>query len=147
MLHFLEFFTIFSTVLFEMALANQQKLNAAIILYQEQQMRPCTLITILNQNRNDQTPRLKIAMEMLLDNPEFQFLTWNIDSISLNKTFTEDKRNFIFSSGCTIFIVEENLVSRGSVKHCNITQPFTVDYKHTDWINIMNPMYYVPYIP
>ena len=108
-------FLIFSMTLFEKGLANQHKLKTAILLYQEQQMRPCTLITILDQNqqelRVENQKNWSNTMKILLDDPKFQFITWNIETFPLNNSFTEDKRNFIFSTGCTIFITEENVVS------------------------------------
>ena len=116
-------------ILFEKGLANQDQLKTAILLYQEQQMRPCTLITILGQNQQElmveNQKKWSNTMKMLLDDSEFQFLTWNIETFPLNNSFAEDKRNFIFSTGCTIFITEENVVrstsvTKSSMKKCQI---------------------------
>ena len=115
---------IFLMTLFEKGFANQHKLKTAILLYQEQQMRPCTLITILNQNQQElmveNQKKWSKTMKMLLGYSEFQFITWNIETFLLNSSFAEDKRNFIFSTGCTIFITEENVVS--VITQCTVVE-------------------------
>ena len=83
---------------------NVPSVKEFVELYQHQQGRPCTIINVGFQFSHD----LFIAK----NNPLFQQVMLDIDSEwDLEKIMKEDKRSFIFSTGCTIFITLGSYVS------------------------------------
>ena len=103
MLFFL-FFTFFpktETLGYTISQSNINTIEKAMTNYQMQRERPCSIVMLGNFysfhfNRHD---------------PNFQTINWNLNKVNVNETLHADGRNLIFGTGCSIFVLSDDLVS------------------------------------
>ena len=73
----------------------------AMMNYQMQTKRPCSIVIMGNFN----------FFHLTKTDPNFQITKWNLNEVNVNETLHEDGKNLIFGTGCTFFVISDDLVS------------------------------------
>ena len=83
--------------IFRLAKHVDKSIGLIIEAYQNHSNRPCTIINLeVDENL--------VNFQNFIENPNFQFVQWEIKGLNINESLVNQERNFEFSSGCTFFM-------------------------------------------